>query len=37
MTISLADRFDTLLDTGARIATALSREEVFEAVTRGRR
>ena len=33
MTISLADRFDTLLDTGRGIATALSRDEVFEAVT----
>src|SRR5262249_20539314 len=29
-TLSLADRFDTLLETGRRIASALSPETVFE-------
>ncbi|HYP62698.1 MAG TPA: hypothetical protein VEQ16_02355, partial [Acidocella sp.] len=32
ITLSLADRFDTVLDSGRRIASALSREEIFAAV-----
>ncbi len=31
-TLSLADRFDTVLDAGRRIASALSRDAIFEAV-----
>ena len=31
-TLSLADRFDTVLDAGRRIASALSRTEIFSAV-----
>jgi two-component system sensor kinase len=31
-TLSLADRFDTVLDSGRRIAAALSREAIFAAV-----
>jgi two-component system sensor kinase len=31
-TLSLADRFDTVLDSGRRIASALSRDTIFEAV-----
>lgn len=30
VTLSLADRFDTLLDAGRRIARALTREEVYD-------
>jgi two-component system sensor kinase len=32
VTLSLADRFDTVLDSGRRIASALSREAIFAAV-----
>ncbi len=32
VTLSLADRFDTVLDAGRRIASALSREAVYAAV-----
>jgi two-component system sensor kinase len=32
VTLSLADRFDTVLDSGRRIASALSREAIFQAV-----
>src|SRR5262249_54593416 len=32
VTLSLADRFDTVLDSGPRIASALSREAIFVAV-----
>jgi two-component system sensor kinase len=32
VTLSLADRFDTLLDSGRRIASALSRAAVFQGV-----
>jgi PAS domain S-box-containing protein len=31
-TLSLADRFDTILDAGRRIASALSRDDIFAAV-----
>ena len=31
-TLSLADRFDTVLDAGRRIASALSREAIFQAI-----
>jgi two-component system sensor kinase len=32
VTLSLADRFDNVLDSGRRIASALSREAIFQAV-----
>src|SRR5213079_3052196 len=34
-TLSLVDRFDTVLDAGRRIASALSRDAIFAAVREG--